>query len=100
MLKSAVKQITINTFNARNTVRKVILFKEKFVEQVAHWYPEIMPKRHRIHRDWLPLISRMSHMGHFFTAGGSHWVVIIARVMKRNNNIPTKSNWYSMNLPW
>jgi hypothetical protein len=36
MLKSAVKQITINTFNARNTVRKVILFKEKFVEQVAH----------------------------------------------------------------
>tara|TARA_B110000914_G_scaffold4724_1_gene4020 strand:- start:534 stop:752 length:219 start_codon:yes stop_codon:yes gene_type:complete len=36
MLKSAEKQITINIFNARNIVNKVILFKEKFVEQVAH----------------------------------------------------------------
>jgi len=36
MPKSAVTQITINTFNAINTVIKVILFKEKYVEQVAH----------------------------------------------------------------
>lgn len=36
MLKRAVTIITMYNFNARNTVDKVILFKEKFVEQVAH----------------------------------------------------------------
>ena len=100
MLKRAVTIITMYNFNARNTVDKVILFKEKFVEQVAHWYPEIMPKRHCVHRDWLTLISRLLHIEHCFATGGSHWVVIIARAMTRNNKTPTRSIGYSITHPW
>jgi len=36
MLERALTTITMYNFKARSTVDKVILFQEKFVEQVAH----------------------------------------------------------------